>query len=67
MISINDIVWSEENDNEKIESVIPINCMTYNCAYHPPIILERSTVGGCPKRIVTIFDGLHGTLLCQVL
>ena len=67
MISINDIVWSEENDNEKIESVIPINCMMYNCAYHPKIVLEKSTVGGCPTNMVSIFLGMNGSLLCQVL
>lgn len=67
MISLNDIVWSEETDNKKIENAIPINCMAFNCAYHPQIIYEQSTVGGCPEKILTIFDCLRGVLSCNVL
>lgn len=56
MISINDLVWSEENDNEKIANAIPINCMAYNCTYSPIIFYPTSDGGFCSRMALPVFS-----------
>ena len=68
MISINDIVWSEENDNEKIANAIPINCLAYNCTYQPDLAIYSALrmTQGCGIIVESCFTGMHGKNLCKI-